>query len=892
MNFCKRKVGLALKKNGKWGSGDKSFLQNLFAQSQNKDDFLEKDLKPLFFGMLNTPEADREFVFKKNKWSAKLLSQFKKVPYLNGGLFECDSLDKLTISFPKEMFSNPSCVDEAREFAGVQKNYPYGAYCGLLDFFARYNFTIDETDPADMEIGVEPEMLGKIFENLLEDNKDKGAFYTPKEIVQYMCRESLIAYLETDSKIDGQKIRNLVEFKNAEFTPQESKLLLKMLKEAKVCDPAVGSGAFPMGMLNELFACRIALGEMDGAGGNVSRAEIKKQIVRQNIYGVDIEKGAVDIARLRFWLAIIVDEVEPLPLPNLDYKIMQGNSLLECYQGIDLSRMLEPPSDGEFDYNEEQRTLLKNNMDEYFDDNNHEDKAAKNEMIKSLVFELARVTCGLKQNEPRALELYDKICNGTTDFFLWHAWFNDVFSKGGFDIVIGNPPYIGEKNHKALFEVVKKDPLMRQFYCSRMDYFYFFFHQALNICNSKGNCIFITTNYYVTADGAKRLRLDLKKRASIKCLLNFGEFHIFENALGQHNLITAFKKTYNKVELCKLINVHSNGFISKHVFDGIVHGVDENTRYNACVQEALYDEELNTICLFKQGEESPLEHILQKIQTGSEKLAEIADVNQGFISGADKVTDSHALKFGFKGNKNEGIFVLSKEELKKLRLNSMEKGIVKPLYKNSDIYRYGANTDNSEYLLFVDKSLSEKEFTKKYPNIMSHLLQYKDLLVKIRKRNNERTDTWFCLHRARNEEIFLLPKIIAPQRAATNTFGYNESRWYASADVYFITKSKNGFDLKYLLGLLNTRLYYLWLYYRGKRKGESLELYSTPLSDIPVKQVDVGFQNKVISLVEKILVAKKDNPDADTSKLESQIDELVYDLYGLTEEEKEIVRGS
>ena len=196
------------------------------------------------------------------------------------------------------------------------------------------------TDPADMEIGVEPEMLGKIFENLLEDNKDKGAFYTPKEIVQYMCRESLIAYLG-----DNDKIRTLVTTHVSDFNDTEKKELIKNLKTVKVCDPAVGSGAFPMGMLNELFACRVALGENEDA------AEIKKQIVRENIYGVDIEKGAVDIARLRFWLAIIVDEKEPIPLPNLDYKIMQGNSLLESYEGIDLSNLTKS-SDELFDNDE------------------------------------------------------------------------------------------------------------------------------------------------------------------------------------------------------------------------------------------------------------------------------------------------------------------------------------------------------------------------------------------------------------------------------------------------------------------------------------------------------------------------------------------------------------
>ena len=181
----------------------------------------------------------------------------------------------------------------------------------------------------------------EIFENLLEDNKDKGAFYTPKEIVQYMCRESLIAYLEEKTKIDA---RAFVINHEVNFTDSQKADVSKALLDVKICDPAVGSGAFPMGMLNELLACTQLL-----VGDSKSRSYLKKHIVKNNIYGVDIEKGAVDIARLRFWLAIIVDEEEPIPLPNLDYKIMQGNSLLECYDGIDLSKMLEKPEDGQLD---------------------------------------------------------------------------------------------------------------------------------------------------------------------------------------------------------------------------------------------------------------------------------------------------------------------------------------------------------------------------------------------------------------------------------------------------------------------------------------------------------------------------------------------------------------
>ena len=407
-----------------WMCGDLNYMQNMFENSLYKNDYLDSVLEPLFFGILNTKPAEREALFADYDWDKSLLNEWKDIPYLNGGLFERDKEDEPESRFPADYFKR------------------------LFQFFSEYNFTIDENDPNDAEVGVDPEMLGKIFENLLEDNKDKGAFYTPKEIVRYMCQESLIAYLETNTSIAKDKIRQFVlsPEEGVKDIPENKKpKLLSALENVKICDPAIGSGAFPMGLLNELLHCREVL-----SGDHYDRAEIKKSIIQNNIYGVDIEKGAVDIARLRFWLSIVVDEETPSPLPNLDYKIMQGNSLIESFIGVDLSKLTyekEYKKDkGEISLFDDEKNRLQKTvshlLSSYYSCNDHNRKVKLQQEISDTIN---------KQLEAQAYDptilarLKDINLAENNKFFLWHIWFSDVFNrdddKNGFDIVIGNPPY-------------------------------------------------------------------------------------------------------------------------------------------------------------------------------------------------------------------------------------------------------------------------------------------------------------------------------------------------------------------------------------------------------------------------------------------------------------------
>ncbi len=415
LHFLQKKGWMGVPSGKNWGDGDRDFMLHLFQQAtkEQQENYLDDILEDLF-----SEGLDRNRIDNNDEYDTEV-DGFRKcrIPYLNGGLFERDNQDKKPCKFPSHYFRD------------------------LLTMFSQYNFTIDENDPNDAEVGVDPEMLGRIFENLLEDNKDKGAYYTPKEIVQYMCRESLISYLQTGYTSENKdRIRRFVFTHDANHLGNIAYDIDTKLCNVKICDPAIGSGAFPMGLLRELFLCRLAIEpDIENNAGI-----IKRQIIQQNIYGVDIERGAVDIARLRFWLSLVVDELTPEALPNLDFKIMQGNSLMEQYKNVDLSHLLSQKI--ETDHNsgiqltwfETDLDIIRNRlyskMADYYSCVSHNDRAIIRKDIASIIQEQIAA-----QQIP--LSIKDVDIHANQHFFLWHTWFHDVFSQGGFDIVIGNPPY-------------------------------------------------------------------------------------------------------------------------------------------------------------------------------------------------------------------------------------------------------------------------------------------------------------------------------------------------------------------------------------------------------------------------------------------------------------------
>ena len=520
-----------------WMCGDLNYMQNMFENSAYKNDYLDSVLEPLFFGILNTKPAEREALFTDYGWDKSLLNEWKDIPYLNGGLFERDEEDEPESRFPAEYFKR------------------------LFQFFSEYNFTIDENDPNDAEVGVDPEMLGKIFENLLEDNKDKGAFYTPKEIVRYMCQESLIAYLETNTSIAKEKIRQFVlspEEGLADIPENKKTKLLAALEEVKICDPAIGSGAFPMGLLNELLHCREVL-----SGEHYERAEIKKSIIQNNIYGVDIEKGAVDIARLRFWLSIVVDEETPSPLPNLDYKIMQGNSLIESFMGVDLSKLTyekEYKKDkGEISLFDDEKNRLQKTvshlLSSYYSCSDHDRKVKLQQEISDTINKQLEAQAYNPEilRELRSINLAEN-----NKFFLWHTWFSDVFSrddKEGFDIVIGNPPYV-------VVSDVDKERLYYKYKTKNcLELYSYFFEHSINILHHNGVLSFITGSLYTKGIKFEPLRIFLENNSQLIAYRNEGD-EVFKNVNMPTSTILLYKSNIPNWSFDDLLG-NSNNILAK-----------------------------------------------------------------------------------------------------------------------------------------------------------------------------------------------------------------------------------------------------------------------------------------------------------------------------------------
>ena len=786
-----------------WLAGNLHYMHDLFydASDEVKGDFLDKVLEPMFFGLLNTKPEDRSSAPLVNGVGVKYIPNADEIPYLNGGLFQQEKIDEVDSVFPAGMFQS------------------------LFDFFDSYNFTIDENDPNDAEVGVDPEMLGKIFENLLEDNKDKGAFYTPKEIVRYMCQESLTAYLQTgiDDAEVKEHIANFVKTNDVEeLGGASSELAMSLdqkLIDVKICDPAIGSGAFPMGLLRELYACRksIEIFEEDNA------ADIKRHIIQNNIYGVDIEKGAVDIARLRFWLALIIDEKEPMPLPNLDFKIMQGNSLLESYKGVDLdvtSKKLKTGKDtkktrGVLSLSFEEADVQKTIQDlvkSYFSITDHTLRAQRRQQIDKYVKDYINI-CAEGNHEVQ--DAVDKLEIPNDQFFLWHTYFADVFEQGGFDIVIGNPPYgvsIKDDYRKAVVASWGNVP----------DYeiYYYFIVLSAPLLKEKGIMSYIIPNTFLFNTFAKHFREMLVEKWNVLEILDCTKFPIFESAVVR-NAINLFQKDS---EGSKQVGYRNTANVTS--FSDLL----EREREFMTVESLLAMNQNWGLAYFLP---TSIRNVVNLISSSPLTVKDVfPEISQGLIA-YDK----------YKGQ--------SEEIIKSRAYHSFiyKDGLKKWLW-GEDVTRYNLTWNGKEYIdycngianprnpsFFVGKRMLVREITN--PSIFAALIEI---------------------------EAYNDPSIIIVK----------ESRDYPIEILVGIMNSKLA-------------TFFHFNHSPKATKGAFPKILVQDIKEFPLPKVNSDERKILMRLVDDVTTIKKGKSIADTSALENQIDFLVYHLYGLTYDEVLIV---
>jgi len=485
--FLQKKGWLGVGKGQDWGSGPRDFLRRLANGEYGKyNNFFSDILEPLFYDTLAT---DRGHAAWCNRFNCRM-------PFLNGGLFEpLGNYDwrKADIILPNKLFTNSEFVEEGITGSGV------------LDVFDRYNFTVNEAEPLEKEVAIDPEMLGKVFENLIEDNRRKGlgAYYTPREIVHYMCQESLINYLDTainqtSEVLETSEVSNVIPRADIEtfvhlgeqishYESVDTRYPIKMptsiepharlmddkLAEITICDPAVGSGAFPVGMMTEIVRARSALTPYFNDIHERTPYHFKRHAIQNCLYGVDIDAGAVEIAKLRLWLSLVVDEEDVKqikPLPNLDYKIVVGNSLLGVEKNL---------------FNVDLFNQLEKLKPLYF---NETDKTKKDKYKREIDALIHQLTNG----------------KATFDF---EIYFSEVFhNKGGFDAVIGNPPYVLLQNLDLDKNVRSK--LMSGFYSAqyKVDTYHLFTEKGINLLNSCGVIAFITPNTFLKNKHTNKLR--------------------------------------------------------------------------------------------------------------------------------------------------------------------------------------------------------------------------------------------------------------------------------------------------------------------------------------------------------------------------------------------------
>lgn len=895
------------------------------ASLEKYKDRYNKICKRLFFDTLNTfPFPERNY---PKDVPAELLKHLSEIPYLNGGLFE------------------PGMEDEIIPSLSID-----GWLLSFIRLLEEYNFTVDESSANYEQVAIDPEMLGRILENLLaslnpetekiaNERNALGAFYTPRPIVDYMVTESLKVFFEsvladeskeentdndfftTDkSKTDlfsdmqpkqiaidvnklaeqkeskeklREKIDKLFDYTKEEnpFNAADTRKLKQALSEVKIIDPACGSGAFPMGVLHKLEMLH------EKFGTDKSPYDLRRMILSQNIYGVDILPMAVEISRLRAWLALVlVNEYKRSDkkhnfnikaLPNLDFKFMCANTLVRVPENefVDLMaaadlKLFEELTEKYFSSNTDEKAELKEDIQKCIDNITGNHEVAIKQWIDHISKEKKSAPANKLKQMQEKLSMYEKqqkqwhsykniFAHGSVDFFDTKYFFPSV--KNGFDIVIGNPPYIQLQDKTKLSEEIVNVYEQQKFrtFVRTGDIYCLFYEKGSELLTKKGLLCYITSNKWMRAEYGKATRKFFIEHLQPLLLIDFGQTMVFESAI-----------------------VHSNILLLK------------SSRYNGTTTAVQFQD-----TLYKQGED-----LNKFIATNSVVLKNLGETLWAIESDEKFGLKDKVEKFGtplsewnlnfFRGvltGCNDAFVINSKEKNAFIKNDKRNANIIKPILRGRDVRRYYCN-DSDSWLIFIpwhfplheeeivgNSTKAETAFKKDYPYLFAHLLKFKKQLSDRNKSETGIRYEWYALQRCANTyyQYFEEEKIIFSEIVSEPQFHLDTKGIYPEATVFFITGDK----LRFLIGLLNSKpvTYFYRKFYAGGELVGKYRYKKAFLERLPIPKPSSSQEKKIETLVEKILSAKNKNPQADTSKEERLIDVMVYHLYNLTYEEAKII---
>ena len=870
-----------------------TILKDFDPESKNVGNYYNAILQNLFFATLNRAIEDEQGNKRRFATNVKkdiktlyrypemfkisedeVIKMFSEVPFLNGGLFEC--LDKTkTIDGVEQAYNYDGFSRNDKKFAdGRYRNRAvvpnilfFDEERGLISILSRYNFTIEENSPEEQQVALDPELLGKVFENLLgaynpetreTARNQSGSFYTPREIVNYMVDESLISYLGNTAFV-----RSLFspEFSYDKTKADDYKNISDKLKAIKILDPACGSGAFPMGLLNRMIDIL----------GHISPEEntydLKLSIIENCIYGSDIQSIAAQITKLRFFISLICncekDASKPnfgIPtLPNLETKFVAANSLIakkrQTYHSLFENPEIEPT-----------KQALTEIRHEHFAAKTANRKSTLRQKDKELREKLARLLAEDNDFAPAdAKQLaewnpYDQ--NAVADFFD-PEWMFGV--SDGFDIVIGNPPYLRiqelRKTNNELADYLSK---MYKSATGSFDLYVTFVERGLKLVKPTGVIYYIMPVKWTNSSFGKGLRNLCYEKSFMSSIINFVAYQVFEASTytGIHCFKKAEKLSYLELDRDMKDNHELHEFLksitANDFVDINIKNSDAWILTNKSVNKVL--EKLNQ-CPYRLSD--IFEKIFQGIATSKDDVYFLYDchrVNSKKVEGYSKYLQRRII---------------------------IENGLVKPLLKGEDVHRYMPLSTNRFVIFPYDLStgkaelFTESQISSLFPKGYGYL---KECETELRGREKGRfnNDKWYMFGRGQGLNYGGIPKLLAPEISLGGNFSYDKNgHFYSTTTVYgYIRKDNIRITYETLLAIMNSRLCWWFLKNTGTVLANGYFRYKPAyLFPFPIPKIEETEDRKIQKMVNQLLISEEK-----TCLLEN-LDSCIYGLYGLTQNE-------